>query len=75
MSFAAQINARYVAANYRQTLDLSLLRCTLFAIVVLHCWKTFPSTSAQVGCFMESSLGERHKGLANVQSPSWSHAE
>ena len=25
--------------------------------------------------FRESSLGERHTGLANVQSPSWSHAE
>jgi hypothetical protein len=71
MSFAPQIDARHVPADYRQPFDLSSAACTF---LVLHLWTAFPSTSAQVGRYVESSLGECHKGLANVQLPSWSHA-
>jgi hypothetical protein len=31
--------------------------------------------SAQVGGYRDSGLGESYKSLANVQWPSWSHAD
>ena len=73
MSFAPQIDPAYAPPNDRQSFQWSAL--TRLTIVVVHLLRpAFLSTSAQVGRYVESSLGECYESLANVQSPSWSHA-
>jgi hypothetical protein len=42
-------------------------------LAILHCVR-LSNTTAQVGRYVDSGLGECYKSLANVQSPSWSHA-
>jgi hypothetical protein len=72
VAFAPQIDPGNAASNYWQSLDWALSACIIVAIAVLH---VDLSEHDRPGWpEMESGLGECHKGLANVQLPSWSHA-
>jgi hypothetical protein len=75
MAFAPQIDPGDAPSNYRQPFKRSASTRLTIAVALHLFLSAFPSTSAQVGRYMESGLGECHKGLANVQLPSWSHAD
>ena len=62
-------------SNYSATLPALSAASTSLLIAVLHCFYRLSEHVRPGWPSMESSLGECHKGLANVQLPSWSHAE
>jgi hypothetical protein len=70
MPFTAQIDSGNQRSDRWQTSKLSPV--VFFGIV--H-FVAFPSTPAQVGYSRNLAWGRAAEGLANVQSPSWSHAD
>jgi hypothetical protein len=77
MALAPQIDPGHVPSNDRQSLELSaaafralylVFSCHLFTPALL-------STPAQAGRLWILIQGRTSQSLANVQSPSWNHAE
>ena len=76
MAFALQIDSGHSRADYGQSFHLSsAIEASLAVASLLH---LLPNLSEHVRpgwLYVESSLGECYKSLANVQLPSRSHAE
>src|SRR5436190_2179857 len=66
----ADINSRYLGAYYGQPCNGPRTAGTIPTLPVIpHPRSTFPNTTAQVGRYAESALGERYRSLTNVQLP------
>src|SRR5208282_4509908 len=75
VSLASQIDSPNLRSHHRQPFDLScFLGPALILAPLRHMVSTLLNTTAQVGRYPDSGLGESYKSLTNVQSPSWSHA-